>query len=106
MHKMWMTRIISSSLHPHPTLSNMKNGQHGIIVKILGGWHMRQSLHQVGIHVGDKFLVTRSAHMGGPMVIEIHSAQIALGRGMAEKIIVTIDENDKEKRSASDRHLK
>ncbi len=51
---------------------------------------MRQSLNQVGIHIGDPFTVVRGAHLGGPMIIQINSAQIALGRGMAEKIIVKL----------------
>ena len=84
-------RICSASCEH--TLSALETGQTGRIKEILGGWHLRQSLHQVGIHVGDFFLVERGAHLGGPTLILIHSVQVALGHGMTEKIVVQVDEN-------------
>ncbi|HOH09037.1 MAG TPA: FeoA family protein [bacterium] len=74
-------------------LSEMHTGQHGKIAEIMGGWHLRQSLNQVGIHVDDEFVVERGAHLGGPILIQINSAQIALGHGMGQKIIVCLNEN-------------
>ncbi|HNS73571.1 MAG TPA: FeoA family protein [bacterium] len=74
-------------------LSELHTGQHGRILEIRGGWHLRQSLNQVGIHIDDVFSVERGAHLGGPILIQINSAQIALGHGMGQKIIVCLDEN-------------
>jgi len=71
-------------------LFKLHSGQCGTILAFNGGRQMRQSLNQVGIHIGDPFSVVRGAHLGGPMIIQINSAQIALGRGMAEKIVVKL----------------
>ena len=72
-------------------LSEMHTGQRGRIAEIRGGWHLRQSLNQVGIHVDNEFIVVRGAHLGGPILVQINSAQIALGHGMGQKIIVCLN---------------
>lgn len=61
------------------------------IVEIEGGHGFRKHLAQVGIHVGDKVFLKRSAFMGGPILISIHNFEIALGRGMAKKIKCIIE---------------
>lgn len=75
-------------------LSQLQTGQSGLIVEICGGWHLRQSLNQVGIHAGDFFRVERGAHLGGPTLITIHSSQVALGHGMSDQIVVQISEQE------------
>jgi Fe2+ transport system protein FeoA len=84
-------RHVAAGPHLH-RLSDLQSGQSGKIAEIRGGWHLRQSLNQVGIHISDSFRVERGVHLGGPILIHIHSTQVALGHGMAEKIIVRIDE--------------
>lgn len=54
----------------------------------MGGWGIRQRLNQMGIHPGDQILVKRSAFMGGPVLIHVHGADVALGRGMTRKVVV------------------
>ena len=78
----------SDAIKRTTSLFRLRNGQHGRICGIAGGVRLRQSLNQVGIHLGDTFVVLRGAYLGGPMLIQINAAQIALGRGMAEKIMV------------------
>lgn len=58
------------------------------VVKILGGWGIRQRLGQLGVHPGDVMLVKRSGALGGPIMVNIHNADVALGRGMARKVLV------------------
>lgn len=55
---------------------------------IRGGWGIRQRLGQLGIHVGDLLIIKRSGALGGPLLLQIHNMEIAVGRGMAKKIIV------------------
>jgi len=45
----------------------------------------RKKLLQYGLHVGD---VVRVAPLGGPLLVEINSREIAIGREIAKKIIV------------------
>jgi ferrous iron transport protein A len=59
------------------------------VVEIQGGWGVRQRLNRMGIHPGDRVLVKRSGVMGGPILVQVHGAEVAMGRGMARKVIVT-----------------
>ena len=72
------------------TLDKVKEQQKVKVIKIMGGWGIRQRLNQMGIHPGDQILVKRSAIMGGPVLIQVHGADVALGRGMTRKIMVEI----------------
>ena len=58
------------------------------VVEIEGGWGVRQRLNQMGIHPGDRILVKRSGFMGGPMLIQVHGTDVALGKGMSQKVLV------------------
>lgn len=58
------------------------------VVEIQGGWGFRQRLFQLGIHEGDTLVVKRSGILGGPILVEVHGTEIALGRGMAKRILV------------------
>ena len=48
----------------------------------------RKKLLQYGRHIGDTVRVVRIAPMGGPLLVEINSRELALGRDIAEKITV------------------
>jgi len=72
----------------YKTLDHIERSNEVIVQKIEGGWGLRQRLNQMGIHVGDTILVKRSGILGGPIHIQIHGMDVALGRGMARKIIV------------------
>lgn len=49
---------------------------------------LRSKLRQYGLHIGDAVRVLRRAPIGGPLLIEINGREIALGRAVAEKILV------------------
>jgi ferrous iron transport protein A len=42
----------------------------------------------MGIHPGDIVTVVRCGALRGPILIRVHGCQVALGRGVASKIIV------------------
>ncbi len=56
------------------------------VLDIQGGWARR--LGQMGIHPGDEVTVVRYGVFRGPVVIEIHGFQVALGRKVASEIVV------------------
>lgn len=71
------------------TLDRVRKDTGVHVVGIEGGWGVRQRLNQMGIHPGDRILVKRSGVMGGPILIQVHGTEVALGRGMARKVIVS-----------------
>jgi ferrous iron transport protein A len=70
------------------TLNCAQRGDEVEVLELRGGWGIRQRLNQIGIHEGDVLLVKRSAMFGGPIVVEVHGTEMALGRGMARHLTV------------------
>ena len=63
----------------------------GTTVRVIdfdGGLNLRSKLTQYGIYPGDRLRLLRKAPMGGPLLVECNEREIALGRGVADKIIV------------------
>ena len=58
------------------------------VIDIEGGWGVKRRLNQMGIHPGDVITVLRYGALGGPIVIEVHGFQLALGRGVASQVFV------------------
>ena len=48
-------------------------------------------LNQYGLYQGDIMRVARMAPLGGPILIEVNGREIALGREIAEKILVELE---------------
>jgi len=74
------------------SLSNMKPGQNGVVVEILGGHGMISRLDALGLRLCKRVRKVSSMLMRGPIVVEVDSFQIAIGYGMASRIIVEIME--------------
>ena len=48
-------------------------------------------LNQYGLYQGDSLRVVRAAPLGGPLLVRVNGREIALGREIANKIIVEIE---------------
>ena len=70
------------------TLDQIPSGTYAKILILNGGHGIRKRLHQIGFFEGETIYVKRSSRLGGPILVRIHGSEIALGRGMARKIIV------------------
>lgn len=70
------------------TLDQIYENSIAKVIDIRGGQGIRQRLSQMGIHPGDMITILRYGALRGPILIEIHGSQVALGRGIASKIIV------------------
>ena len=76
---------------PNPktvTLRQMRPGQKGRIVEIQGGHGLVSRLNALGIRQGKKITKISSMLMRGPVTIQAGHTQVAIGYGMASKIIV------------------
>ena len=73
------------------TLARMQTGQSGIVVQIQGGRGLVNRLSALGIRAGKRITKVSSAFMRGPVTIQVDRAQVAIGFGMASRIIVELD---------------
>lgn len=69
------------------TLDNLSPGETGKVVRIDGGRGLVMRLYQMGFVPGAviKVIVNRGV---GPLVVDIMGAEVAIGRGIARKIVV------------------
>ena len=70
----------------------MQPGQSGAVVQIQGGFGLADRLNALGIMPGKRITKISSMIARGPVTIEVDRAQVAIGFGMANRIIVELDE--------------
>lgn len=68
-------------------LAYMPDGSEGTIVKIIAGRGLTRRLYEMGFVPGEKVKVIRSSGPG-PVLVLIKDSRMAIGRGVAMKIIV------------------
>jgi ferrous iron transport protein A len=73
------------------TLLQFSTGDSVRVIDFDGGSNLRSKLLQYGIYPGDSLRLLRKAPLGGPLLVECNQREIALGRGVASKIIVESD---------------
>jgi len=71
-------------------LSELSNGKKAKIVGLNGGHGLRRKLRTIGIREGKLVKIVTTQPIGGPIVIDIEGEQVAIGRGMARKIMIEI----------------
>ena len=72
-------------------LSQMQAGQSGIVVQVHGGRGLISRLSALGIRPGQRVTKFSSMFMRGPVTIQVGNAQVAIGFGMANRIIIELD---------------
>ncbi len=70
------------------SLPMMRPGQSGRVVQIGGGAGMVNRLNAMGILPGRKITKVSSMLMRGPVTIQVDRVQVAIGFGMASKVLV------------------
>jgi len=76
------------------TLSELKNGTHGRIIKIGGGQQAVKRLSALGIVPGKEIVKVSGMPLHGPVIVDVDRTQVALGFGLAKKVFVEVlDEN-------------
>jgi ferrous iron transport protein A len=75
------------------TLTRMQTGQSGRVVEIQGGFGVIDRLNALGIIPGKRITKISSMLARGPVAIQVDRAQLAIGYGMANKIIVQPDQS-------------
>jgi ferrous iron transport protein A len=78
---------------PIKNLSALRAGESGKITRIEGGHGMVNRLAALGIRPGQQIRKLNSSFIRGPVTVEVNRTQIAIGFGMANRIIVEVDDN-------------
>ncbi|MDW7668468.1 MAG: FeoA family protein [Bacillota bacterium] len=60
------------------------------VVEFNGGSNMKTKLENLGIRIGNEITVNNNSFMGGPITVMAGSTKVAIGRKMAERIIVEV----------------
>lgn len=72
------------------TLRQMEIGQTGTVIGILGGRGLMRRLEALNIRPGKKVTKVSSTLFRGPVTLRVDNAQLAIGFGMANRIIVEV----------------
>ncbi len=69
----------------------MKPGEKGIVVSLEGGHGFVERIQSMGVRVGKEIKKVGSHFWHGPQTVLIDRFQIAIGYGMASKILVEVN---------------
>ena len=78
-------------MHKKVSLIQVKANRKGRIVEISGGGNLQDKLMNMGVYKGKE--VTKLSHIGlrGPVVIKAGRTILALGHGVAAKVILEVE---------------
>lgn len=71
-------------------LTQMQPGEAGIVKEIQGGQGLVRKLQSMGVRPDKKITKVSSHFWRGPQTVEIDNLQIAVGFGMARRILVEV----------------
>ena len=71
-------------------LTSLKEGRSGRVVQVLGGPGLANRLSALGIRPGKRVTKVSSMLMRGPVTVQVDGTQLAMGFGMARKVIVEL----------------
>lgn len=67
-------------------LIRLNPGDNAKVEKINAGWNATKRLYEMGLNTGAKFKVIKNDR--GPIILSLSGNKIAIGRGLAQKIMV------------------
>ena len=74
------------------SLPQLRAGQGGKIIEIAGGYGVVKKLTALGIRSGQIVTKRDSVFTRGPVVVKVNSTEVAIGYGMAQKVLVEVEE--------------
>ena len=80
-----------ASMSERIPLTDMKNGESGQVVDILGGRGVHSRLRALGMMNGQKITKLSAVFARGPVVVQVNGTQISLGFGISYKVIVKVN---------------
>jgi len=77
----------SKQIHQMP-LTHLKRGQKARIVEVAPGKQASQRLSSLGLRMGAVVVKFSAFALRGPVTVKVGSTTLALGHGVAEKVLV------------------
>jgi ferrous iron transport protein A len=71
-------------------LTQLQPGETGIVEEMQGGYGYIRKLQSMGVRSGKRITKVSSHFWRGPQTVEVDNVQIAIGFGMAKRIIVEV----------------
>lgn len=69
-------------------LTQIEEGKTVKVVEINGGQQFKKKIDDIGLRVGSQIVKISAQVLRGPITIKIGSTKLAIGHGMAKKILV------------------
>ncbi len=70
------------------TIVDLNRNESGVVKNISGGHGLKSKLNNMGVRVGSKVSKISSQFARGPITIKLGGTHVAIGYGMAKKIII------------------
>ena len=71
-------------------LARMEQGDLGVVREVKGGRGFLRKLENLGIHQGSRIRKVSNVFSRGPVVFSVGDTEVAIGYGMARKILVEL----------------
>jgi len=71
-------------------LTQLQPGETGIVEEMQGGHGFIRKLQSIGVRSGKRITKVSSHFWRGPQTVEVDNIRIAIGFGMAKKIMVAV----------------
>lgn len=71
-------------------LTELSSDEEAEIISIHGGWIMQARLKDLGIAEGQIIKKISRVGLRGPVIVLVNRAQVAIGAGMASRILVKV----------------
>jgi len=73
-------------------LTHMPSGESGVVAEIRGGHGAVRRLEALGLRIGEEITKISAQFLRGPVTIKVGQTSLALGYGMASKVMVEVKE--------------
>ena len=74
------------------SLTKMKPGESGTVVSLEGGRGFTMRLQHLGIRPGKRITKVSGHFWCGPVTVQVDRANVAVGFGMAERVMVEVED--------------
>jgi len=73
-------------------LTQMKVGSSGVVAGVDGGSQVTRRLEALGVRTGKRITKAGSHFWRGPVTVKVDNSVIAIGFGMAAKVLIEVEE--------------